>query len=211
MAVYESSFAPDLSKEVIDEYLAIAEHCLTTRKADGSVHGSPATLLLLCIVNALGVYLKDETVQIDGKDQKITGGQPFNVLNHSYFALDKQLSQVQINYVEGAFRNRLAHNGMLAPGCYLNAEDDSDAVVFEGNKVELRLKPLLRAVKRAWKLVAPCVEAWLANPDRRRKFALQAESLLRDGPSNNVVLPTPTKIIASTGSRPYLGKFTKAL
>lgn len=211
MAVYDLSFSPDLSKEAIDEYLTIAEYCLTARKGDRGAYGYPATLLLLCIVNALGVYLKGENVQIDGKDRKITKGEPFYVLNHSSLGLDKQLTQDQLKYVEQAFRNRLAHNGMLAPGCYLNAEEDSDAIVFKGATVEVRLKPLLRAVKRAWESVAPGVEAWLTNPDRRREFASQAKPLLRGESSINVVLPTPTGIVAATGSPFDPRKFIKEM
>ena len=211
MAVHELSFSPDLSKEAIDEYLTIAEYCLMARKVDRGAYGFPATLLLLCVVNALGVCLKDEIVRIDDKDEKITRGEPFYVLNHTSLGLEKKLSGKQIKYVEKALRNRLAHNGMLAPGCYLNAEADSEAVVFEGPIVEVRLKPLLRAVKRAWNSVAPNIEAWLSNPDRQREFALQAWPFLRDEASNNVVLPTPTKIVASTGSPFDPKKFIKEL
>jgi hypothetical protein len=200
MAVYDSSFSPDLSKEAMEEYLTIAEYCLIARKGDSGAYGYPAALLLLCIVNALGVYLEGENVRIDGKDRKITRGEPFYVLNHLSLGLDEQLTQDQIKYVERALRNRLAHNVMLAPGSYLNAEEDSDAVVFEGATVEVRLKPLLRAVRRAWKSASPAVDAWLTNPDRRHEFASQAKALLRDKSANEVLLPTPTGIVAATGS-----------
>lgn len=39
--------------EAIDEYLAIAEYCVTTSKPGGGAYGFPAVLLLFAVVDAL--------------------------------------------------------------------------------------------------------------------------------------------------------------
>ncbi len=45
-----------MSVEAIEEYLAIAKHCVSTRKSNGGLYGYPAVLLLCCIIDALGNY-----------------------------------------------------------------------------------------------------------------------------------------------------------
>ena len=42
-----------MSIEAIDEYLAIAEHCVSMHKANGGIYGYPAVLLLFCVIDAL--------------------------------------------------------------------------------------------------------------------------------------------------------------
>jgi hypothetical protein len=83
-----------MAAEVIEEYLRTAQFCLEFRKQDGGCLGYPATLLLLCVANALGSYLAGESVTIEGKPQKITRGEPFRILNHPLFGL--QLSHKRI-------------------------------------------------------------------------------------------------------------------
>src|SRR4051812_49746465 len=99
-----------MAVEAIEEYLATAEMCQAAKKTDGGCLGYPATLLLFCIVNALGCFLCGDTVQIDGRTQKITKGEPFRVLNHDIFGLN--LESVQIKLLEKAYRNTLAHNAI---------------------------------------------------------------------------------------------------
>jgi hypothetical protein len=63
-----------MAVEGIDEYLTAAHMCLDHRKPDGGCLGYPATLLLLCVVNALGTYLTGDDAMIDGKLVRITRG-----------------------------------------------------------------------------------------------------------------------------------------
>ena len=52
------SDARSMSMEAIDEYLAIAEHCISTRKTNGDVYGYPFILLLCASLfsTACGCY-----------------------------------------------------------------------------------------------------------------------------------------------------------
>ena len=43
-----------MSIEPIEEYLAIAEYCMTARKRGVGVYGYPAVLLLCCVVDYAG-------------------------------------------------------------------------------------------------------------------------------------------------------------
>jgi len=63
-----------MAAEVIEEYLRTAQFCLEFRKQDGGCLGYPATLLLLCVANALGSYLAGESVTIEGKPQLLRQG-----------------------------------------------------------------------------------------------------------------------------------------
>src|SRR2546428_8310808 len=71
--------------EAIDEYLTASENCLTFEKAGGGSLGYPATLLLFCVTNALGVYLAAQSATIGGRSQRITEHEPFRVINHDCF------------------------------------------------------------------------------------------------------------------------------
>ena len=61
MAVHLSLDA--LAVEAIEENLAVSAHCLFFVKQDGGCHGYPATLLLFCVTDALGVYLAGRASQ----------------------------------------------------------------------------------------------------------------------------------------------------
>jgi hypothetical protein len=45
-----------MSREAIEEYLAISHDCITTRKPNGGAYGYPAVLLLFSVVDALSSY-----------------------------------------------------------------------------------------------------------------------------------------------------------
>jgi len=100
----------ELAQEAVEEYLAVARSCVASTKPDGGIYGYPATLLLFCVVNALGNYLRGDHVVIDGKAEEITKGEPFRVLNHPLFGL--KLHREQIKQVELAYRNPLAHKAI---------------------------------------------------------------------------------------------------
>src|SRR5712692_1182262 len=137
-----------LAEEAIDEYILTAQHCLEYRKSDGGCLGYPSALLLLCVVNAIGTYLRNEPVLINGRRQLITRGEPFRVLNHEI--LKQTLTQGQIKTVEKAYRNLLAHNAMLAPDSWLLPGKGSTVFVFQNGRVGIYVVSLFEMVLHAW-------------------------------------------------------------
>ena len=135
MAIHDNPAS--LTVEAIDEYLTIAGLCIDRKKNDGGIYGYPATLLLFCIVNAIG------------KSQR-SGNEPFLVLNDAPF--NCSLSKHQVKQLEERFRNLLTHNAMVMPGTFLNAEDGDDPFIFgrNGEPVGIRLKALYKLVLDAW-------------------------------------------------------------
>jgi hypothetical protein len=129
--------------EVIEEYLVTVGLCLQHRKPDGGCLGYPATLLLFCVVDALGGYLA-----LDKKND-IPKREPFMVLNHRNFGLT--LTTDQIKRLEWWYRNGLAHNAALPPGTCLTGEQ-GEPFEFAGNgdPVKIRVFPFHRLVERAW-------------------------------------------------------------
>ena len=85
MAVHLSLDA--MPVEAVEENLAVSAHCLFFVRQDGGCHGHPATLLLFCVTNALGVYLAGESVTVGQHSQKITEKNPFRVFHHQSFGL----------------------------------------------------------------------------------------------------------------------------
>jgi hypothetical protein len=78
-----------LSIEAIDEYIRASAWCLDFRKPDGGCLGYPATLLLFCVVDAVGRYLALE------KLNNIPKREPFFVLNHPSFGLTLTPEQIK--------------------------------------------------------------------------------------------------------------------
>lgn len=134
MAIHPN--ANSLTAEVIEEYLDIANLCIATTKQDGGIYGYPATLLLLCVINALGSSL-------------IVGNEPFRVLKEAPF--NCRLDNRQIKQLEQWYRNLLAHNGMIAPGTCLSPEDRGAPFAFSSDEpVLIRVKSLYNLVRDAW-------------------------------------------------------------
>jgi hypothetical protein len=80
--------------------------------------GTPSALVLLCVVDAIGSYLRygPDIVLIDGKQRTIDGehSKHFFVLNHQdYFAQTLSLTEIESIY---EYRNLLAHNAATAAG-----------------------------------------------------------------------------------------------
>lgn len=71
-----------LTVEVLEEYLDIAKHCIATKKGDGGIYGYPATLLLFCVIDALGNCL-------------ISGKEPFRVLKEAPFNCKLTIRQIK--------------------------------------------------------------------------------------------------------------------
>lgn len=141
MAIHQE--AAGLSIEAIDEYVRASELCLDFRKADGGCLGYPATLLLFCVVDALGGYLSLD------KRNKIPKREPFYVLKHPCFGLD--LTTDQVKWLEGWYRNGLAHNAAIPPGTCLTGEDGPPFdFAANGDPVKIRVSSFHRLVKHTW-------------------------------------------------------------
>jgi hypothetical protein len=159
MAIHDEPAA--LSVEVIEEYLVTVGLCLQHRKPDGGCLGYPATLLLFCVVDALGGFLALD------KGNDIPKGEPFRVLNHPCFGLT--LTTDQIKRLEWWYRNGLAHNAALPPGTCLTGEQ-GEPFEFAGNgdPVKIRVFPFHQLVEGAWTAFDKALLAPLRKMDSRR-------------------------------------------
>ncbi len=137
-----------LAREAVDEYLAASANCLSFRKPDGGCLGYPATLLLLYVVNALGICLDGESVPIDGHSQRITGSEPFLVLNHECFALGLNLQQIKL--LERSYRNRLAHSAIIDVVSFSLPLRDDPPFVFGSGLVGIKVFSFYEHVARAY-------------------------------------------------------------
>ncbi|SPE17480.1 hypothetical protein SBA5_100078 [Candidatus Sulfotelmatomonas gaucii] len=125
-----------LTVEAIEEYLAITKYCVETRKNGGGIYGYPATLLLFCVIDAIG-------------NGKRAGKEPFRILKEAPF--NCRLNDAQIKTLETWYRNPLAHEGMIAPGVCLSPEESGDAFAVVGDEpVQIRVKTLYNLVRAAW-------------------------------------------------------------
>src|SRR5438128_4765068 len=167
MALHTSFYT--MAIEGIEEYLAAAENCLSFEKSDTGVLGFPATLLLFCVANALGVYLAGESVTIDGRSHKITEKEPFRVLNHQCF--DLGLDHQQIKSLEKAYRNSLAHNAIIDLGAALVAHVDGPVFVFRSNGIHINLQSFHKRVSAAWQqFPKEHIQSWA---ERHQKLRLE--------------------------------------
>jgi len=132
--------ANGLTVEAVEEYLEIAKLCITATKQDGGIYGYPATLLLLCVVDALGRSL------LEGRERR----EPFRVLNQAPFNCGIKVAQIK--QLEKWYRNPLAHNGMIAPGVCLSPEDGGTTpfVFVSEEPVLIRVKALYSLVRDSW-------------------------------------------------------------
>src|SRR5436189_2270590 len=110
MATHDS--LQSMSIEAIDEYLAIAEYCVTARKIRGGVYGYPAVLLLCCVVDALSNY----------------AGHPQNSLGELQSILSATSKQVKD--FKNWYRNLLAHQAIIMPGTQLSPESIGGVIEF---------------------------------------------------------------------------------
>jgi hypothetical protein len=134
MAIHQN--VGSMATEAINEYLAVAEHCVTTEKpgGGGGVYGFPAVLLLFSVVDAFSEYL----------------GCP----RHSFGALkkmDPQLTDPQVRSLGRWFRNPASHQAMIMPGTMLSL-DEGSPFEFTGNEPShIRVRPFCRLVSEFWK------------------------------------------------------------
>ncbi len=121
--------------EAIDEYLATAEHCVTTRKANGGLYGYPAILLLFTIIDTISNYL----------------GYP----EHSFRAIqnfDPNFPLDQVKNLKNWHRNLPAHQAIIMPGTKLSDEPTGAPIEFgrKGEPTHIRVIPFYQLVKHGW-------------------------------------------------------------
>ena len=122
-----------MAVEAVDEYLAIAEHCVNTRKANGGVYGYPAVLLLFCIIYA-GNWLGQGRNTLRGAGLVIPG-----------------LPPEQIKDLKNWYRNLPAHPGHHHARRWLDDPNGSPVEFgLNGEPTHIRLIPFCRAVRSAW-------------------------------------------------------------
>ncbi len=169
MAIHENQWTMAIA--VIDEYLRTSQLCLEETKPDGGCLGYSATLLLFCVVNAMGTYLGGDGIVIENKEQQITKGEPFRIFNHPLFGLD--LTQQEIKQLERSYRNALVHSATIEAGAMLFALDGEVPFEFISGHVWIRLCSFHRRVEAAWALFPKQrIEAWEKNGLRTPRRAV---------------------------------------
>ena len=120
--------------EAVEEYLSVAEWCISNNKADGGIYGYPAATLLFCVVNAIGSCLRR-----DNEPFRVLSGEPFNL----------KLNDKEIKQIENWYRNLLVHNAIIAPEVRMTPEDTGCPIEM-GPVMTIRVKPLFALVRRSW-------------------------------------------------------------
>ena len=128
MAIHSSTHS--LIHEALTEYLAIAEHCITTGKPTGGCYGFPTALLCFTIVDAIGSFYRgntSRTINIDEKTRTIDGDgfKHYFILNSDYY--HQSLSEKDIKRLYEYYRCLLVHNAALAPNCVLDIGKETDS------------------------------------------------------------------------------------
>lgn len=123
-----------MSIEVIEEYLSVAEYCVTTQKSKGGLHGYPALVLLFSVIDALSNY----------------AGHPEHSFGELQFIFRK-LTGDQIKNLRNWYRNLPAHQAIIMPGTQLSAEP-GQAIEFgpSGEPTHIRVIGFYEAVKNWW-------------------------------------------------------------
>jgi hypothetical protein len=127
MAIHNSTHS--LIHEALTEYLAIAEHCITTGKPTGGCYGFPTALLCFTTVDAIGSFYRGNTsftINIDKKTRMIDGDgfKHYFILNSDYYG--QSLSEKDIKRLYEYYRCLLVHNAALAPNCILDIGKKTD-------------------------------------------------------------------------------------
>lgn len=164
-----------LVAEALNEYVAIARLCISSKKDNGGCFGFPAALLLLSCVDAIGAFYRRRegfTVTIDGSPAKIDGdSKHFYILNSHLFNLG--LTSKQINDIYSDYRCLLVHSAAIKGGVFL-AIDSSDGSPFrlaqDGSVEAIFLNPF-------HKVVANAVSAFLAEGDGAIENSRQAKAI----------------------------------
>jgi hypothetical protein len=147
MAIHTST--DNLIHEALTEYLAIAEHCISTGKPTGGCYGFPTALLCLTIVDAIGSFYRGNTsftINIDRKTRTIDGDgfKHYFILNSDYYG--QSLSEKYIQRLYEYYRCLLVHNAALAPNCVLDIGKETDLpfATRSSQRIDhVNLRPLL--------------------------------------------------------------------
>jgi len=146
--------------ESLNENIHTIKYCLSFDKSSSLWNGSskvgclgiPAAILIFSLIDAIGSYYKDGTVEfsIDGKYEKITKpSQHFYVLNDQIY-FKNQFEMNTINDLYSAYRSKLTHNNVLPLNNFLDI-GTCDSVILEktpdGHISKLNLRPLFEVVK----------------------------------------------------------------
>lgn len=133
MAIHDN--LKSMSVEAIDEYLALVEYGVTTKKANGGLYGYPSVLLLFCVVDALSNF----------------EGHPKNTLR-GLQSMFPELDDSKMKSLKNWYRNLLSHQAIIMPGTQLSAEPSGAPIEWgaNGEPVLIRIIPLFIVVKRAW-------------------------------------------------------------
>ncbi len=121
MAIHNTTHS--LIREALTEYLAIAEHCISTGKPTGGCYGFPTALLLFSIVDTIGSFHRGNnsfSIVVDQKPRiiKAAGFQHYFILNSEYYG--QTLTEKDIQRIYDYYRSLLVHNAALAPDHFLD-------------------------------------------------------------------------------------------
>lgn len=140
-AVANATSPKDQWIQVIEEYLTTAEWCIDTSKGAG-IRGYSATLLLLCVTDAMGHGLLPD----NGRSTRL------DVLMYPPFDPALNLNASKVGNLVSWYRNMLAHTGTMSPNVFLEPDEQGVPFSFDGNDAlnVIRVPVLYQAVKAAW-------------------------------------------------------------
>lgn len=176
-----------MSREAIEEYLAVSHHCITTRKPTGGAYGYPAVLLLFSVVDALSSYA--------------------GYAEHSFGVLKDifpSLSVTHVTQLKNWYRNLPAHQAIIMPGTAISVELPGDAIELNaaGEPTHIRLLPFWESVAQYWQTkgvanVAPCF---------RQEKAPKAPTVIITQCSNAISTQAPSASGLYVSARPSTQK-----
>jgi hypothetical protein len=131
--------------EVVEEYMVAANQCLHYRKDDSGYLGHAATLLLFCVIDALGKALIRE------QKMKLGYTKGMYILNHPHFG--QNLTDKQIDQLTHWYRDQLAHAALIARGVVLSPGKTANVFNFSAARqpTVLYVEALFDLVSDAWK------------------------------------------------------------
>jgi len=138
MAIHENK--RDLTIESVSECLDAAKLLIDYRKADNSMMGYAAVLLLFSVIDAIGHH-----------SNVGSGNIRLAVLQSQSFGITPCPSDPQICAIKKWYRNSIVHAASIVPGVVLSPDDTGDVFEFVKTKpVMIRVPQLYELVRRAW-------------------------------------------------------------
>lgn len=172
----------DMLLESLPQYVIAAEEAINTVLEGVGPLGYPAAVLLLCVIDAMGSYLRGKPegiVTVDGISREIkSDSDHYLVLNSSYFGLN--LSGTTFTDLNDQCRNPLVHNAVLGWDVRLVQQgflDRGPVYRADDGMLEIDLMLLHEACKRASGKFMEDVERHVA--DSRAIRNLEKKSKLR--------------------------------